>query len=366
MKHLEMFRHRALLTLALAGVATAIGCSSDANDDDDGSAGSASGAVSGSGGSSGTGASSGGSSGAGATGGSSVAGAGGSEVGGSSGTAGTSAGTSGAPAEVFGTVTVNVEPATAEKEGYTTLLGRFRDGPTPPPVPLELDTEEGDCQLLVPSRPFCESCSSPAVCTADDVCTPYPTAVTVGTLTVEGLGGETLVIEPSASAYQTSALDNPPCELGEPIVASTADFELSATCIPELEVTSPVPIPVASGEPVSVTWVPPESDAGSRVVLVLDVAHHGGKTGEVRCDVPDTGSFEIPASLVTSLIGLGLAGFPSVEVTRQSVGTDPSGREVSLVISSQMLIDADTGVASCHEDTDCPEGQTCQATLVCG
>ncbi len=364
MKHLKMFRHRALLALALTSLGATAGCSTDANDGDDGSGGSASGAVSGSGGSAGTGAGSGGSSGAGATGGSSVAGTGGSEAGGSAGTAGASAGTSGA--QLFGTVTVNVEPATDDKEGYTTLLGRFHDGPTPPPVPLELDTEEGDCQLLVPSRPFCESCLSPAVCTADDVCTPYPTAVTVGALTVEGLGGETLVIEPSANAYQTSAFDNPPCEVGEPIVASTADFELSATCIPELEVTSPVPIPVTSGEPVSVTWAPPESDAGSRVVLVLDVAHHGGKTGEVRCDVPDTGSFDVPASLVTSLIGLGLAGFPSVEVTRQSVGTDSSGREVSLVISSRTLIDADTGVASCHEDTDCPEGQTCQATLVCG
>ena len=268
--------------------------------------------------------------------------------------------------DVFGTITVNIEPTTEEDEGYTTILGRFLDGPTPPPVPLELDSEEGDCQLLVPSRPFCEACSPPSVCTADDECTPYPSPLTVGTLTLEGLGGETLVIEPAANAYQTAALMNPPCEAGTPVMASTESFELSATCIPELEVTGPDPIPVMTGEPVSVTWVAPEADAGSRIVIVLDVAHHGGKTGEVRCDVPDTGSFEIPASLVSALISLGLAGFPTIDVTRTSVGTDPNGRGVRLVVSSHVLRDADTGVASCREDTDCPEGQTCQATLVCG
>jgi hypothetical protein len=349
----------------------AIACSTDETKGDDGDAGTGSGAVagsgSGSGGNAGSSGGSGGGSGSGATGGATIAGSGGSESAGSSGTAGSNAGTSGAPpAQLYGTVAVNVEPTTEEDDGYTTILGRFLDGPTPPPVPLELDTEVGDCELLVPSRPFCEACAPPAVCTEDEVCTPYPLPVTVGTLTIEGLGPETLSIEPAANAYQTSALTNPPCEPGDPIVASTSDFELSATCIPELEVTSAEPVPVTSGEPVSVTWVAPASDIGSRVVIVLDVAHHGGKTGEVRCDVPDTGSFEIPASLVTSLVSLGLAGFPTVDVTRVSSGADPTGREVSLVVSSHVLLDADTGVTSCREDTDCPEGETCLGTLICG
>jgi hypothetical protein len=346
----------------------AAGCSTDdPSGGDDDTAGSGSGAMSGSGGSSGSGAGSGGSSASGATGGSSGAGTGGSESGGSSGTAGSSAGASGAPpAQLFGTVTVNVEPTTEEDDGYTTILGRFFDGPTPPQVPLELDSAEGDCELLVPSRPFCESCTPPAVCTADAVCTGYPSQLTVGPLTIEGLGPETLTVEPVANAYQPSALTNPPCEPGTPIVASASDFELSATCIPELEVTSAEPVSVMSGESVPVTWVAPESDVGSRVVIVLDVAHHGGKTGEVRCDVPDTGSFEIPASLVTSLVSLGLAGYPAIDVTRVSTGADPTGREVSLIVSSHALLEADTGVTSCQEDGDCPDGQTCQGTLICG
>jgi hypothetical protein len=367
MRYSKLFRNRAAGPLCLLASLAAACSTDDAGNADDGAAGAGSGAVSGSGGSSGSGAGSGGSSASGGTGGSSVAGSGGSESGGSSGTAGASSGTSGAPpAQLFGTVAVNVEPTTEEDDGYTTILGRFLDGPTPPPVPLELDSEAGDCELLVPSRPFCESCAPPAVCTADEVCTEYPSPVTVGTLTIEGLGPETLTIEPAANAYQTPALTNPPCEPGTPIVASTSDFELSATCIPELEVTSTEPVSVMSGESVSVTWVAPESDIDSRVVIVLDVAHHGGKTGEVRCEVPDTGSFEIPASLVTSLVSLGLAGYPTIDVTRVSTGTDPTGREVNLVVSSHALLDADTGVTSCREDTDCPDGQTCQGTLICG
>lgn len=366
MNDISKFRRGAAGALVLL-TSVAAGCATDdTKGGDDGAAGSGSGAVSGSG-SGGSAGSGGASSGSGGTGGSSVAGAGGSEAGGSSGSAGSSAGASGAsPAPLFGTVTVNVQPTTDEDEGYTTILGRFLDGPTPPPVPLERDSEEGDCELLVPSRPFCESCSAPAVCTADDECTEYPSPITVGTLTIEGLGPETLTIEPAANAYQTPALMNPPCDPGAAIVASASDFELSAACIPELEVTSAEPVPVMSGEPVPVTWVAPESDVGSRVVIVLDVAHHGGKTGEVRCDVPDTGSFEIPASLVTSLVSLGLAGFPTIDVTRVSTGADPTGRDVSLVVSSHALLDADTGVTSCREDSDCPEGQTCQPTLVCG
>lgn len=355
MNYFKKIRCQALLCAGpVMGLIATSGCATD--EADDGAGGTA-------------GAGTGANAGSGASGGSSAAGAGGSALGGSSGSGATNAGTSGSaggpPEQVYGSIKVELERAAGGDDGYTTLIARFADGPTPPTIPLELDSESGDCQLLVPSRPFCEACAS-GVCTADDVCTDYPTAVAMGTLTVDGLG-ETLVIEPVTAmhVYQSSALPNPPCVPGEPVQASSSEFELSAACISELELTGPDPIPVESGEVVPVAWEPSET-AGSRIQIALDIAHHGGKTGEIRCDVPDTGSFDIPEPLVTKLVGLGLAGYPTIEVSRVSIGTDPTGRELNLVISSKTVRDVDTGVTSCQGDEDCPEGQTCQASLVCG
>jgi hypothetical protein len=196
-----------------------------------------------------------------------------------------------------------------------------------------------------------------------------PAPVSVGTLTVEGLG-ETMALEPRTAIFQYGlpagvSLGNPPCETGEPIRASASDFELEATCIPQLELSGADPIPVETGEPVHVEWVA-SSAPGSRIRLSLDVAHHGGKTGEVNCDVADTGSFDIPAVLVDKLVSLGLAGFPTINVNRVSVGSDASGRPVNLIVSSEMDRAVDTGVVSCTSDEECPDGQTCQASLLCG
>ncbi|HEY6078662.1 MAG TPA: hypothetical protein VIW29_07655, partial [Polyangiaceae bacterium] len=108
---------------------------------------------------------------------------------GSTGTGGESAAVAGAGtgAALHGGVVVSLNEPT-DAEGYTTLIGRFFDGPQPEVIPLALDTEDGDCALYVPKLPFCNEPCSPAVCTADDVCSPHPKPLGVGTLSVTGLG----------------------------------------------------------------------------------------------------------------------------------------------------------------------------------
>src|SRR5688500_13694942 len=103
---------------------------------------------------------------------------------GGSGGAGGSGGPGGSggsgPSALVGGITVRLiaaNPATGTP-AYTSLLGKFQDGPQPPPIPLELSRREGDCSLLVPSLPSClPGCPSSALCTADDVCTPFPSAI---------------------------------------------------------------------------------------------------------------------------------------------------------------------------------------------
>jgi len=285
---------------------------------------------------------------------------------GSASSAGRAASGSAGVADLHGSIVVSLVAPSDENEGYSGVLGRFFDGPSPSPIPLELDTKQGDCQLLVPSHPFCSTACAPAACTADDVCTKYPEPLSVGPIVIEGLG-TTLNLEPMSSMfiYQPPSLPYPPCTEGAPVQASAAGLSLEAECIAPLEVTSAEPIPVKTGMPVHLTWKPAAA-AGARVRIGLDLAHHGGKKGEIDCDVPDTGSFDIPEPLITKLISLGLAGFPTISVSRVSVGSDAGQPHVELIVSQSVLRAIDTGVTSCQEDGECTAPETCRDDKTCG
>jgi len=283
------------------------------------------------------------------------------------GTGGSStAGTSTATGDILGSVVVTLNAPLDDGEGYSALIGRFFAGPTPDPFPLKLDTKEADCELKVPLLPFCNEACSPDVCTANDVCTPYPTPVAVGNIAVSGLGAA-LKLEPASSmiVYQSPSLAYPPCEEGAKVSATSDHFSLEADCITPLELTGADPLPVKTGEVVHVTWIAAATGTGSRIRIGLDVSHHGGKKGQIDCDVPDTGSFDIPATLVTKLIGLGLAGYPTINVNRVSLGTDTKNAEVSLLLSSAITRAVDTGVKSCLDDVECDDGQTCSMAGIC-
>jgi hypothetical protein len=278
----------------------------------------------------------------------------------------TSAGTPSVPAEVRGSVVVSLNAPVGDGAGYSTVIGRFFAGQTPDPFPLELDSAEAGCELKVPVLPFCDDPCTPDVCTADDVCTPYPAPVEVGTLAVSGLG-DPLSLSPATSmvVYQSPSLPYPPCEEGTKVTVASSSLALEAECITPLELTGADPLPVMTGEVVRVSWVPAATGAASRIRIGLDVSHHGGKKGQIDCDVPDTGSFDIPEPLVTKLIGLGLAGYPTINVNRVSLGVDAKNAEVSLLLSSSVTRPVDTGVKSCQDDLECDDGQTCSMVGIC-
>jgi hypothetical protein len=71
-------------------------------------------------------------------------------------------------------------------------------------------------------------------------------------------------------------------------------------------------------QPMPLVWMaPPEGGAGDIHVL-LSFSHRGGTSMQVLCDWPDTGSGEIPASLIDALIAQGV-GFPFLSIDRESV-----------------------------------------------
>lgn len=253
----------------------------------------------------------------------------------------------------------------AGKPAFTSVLGKFFDGPPVPALPLTLELEQDGCQLLAVAHPLCDPRCRDAVCTADDVCTPHPTAQDVGTLHVRGLGDELVLdaIGSSPSYMPATSPPFPPCAEGAKVQAETDGVALEGDCIAPLALTvGDDPLPLMEGSSSSLTWEPPGIEGISRIEIVVDISHHGGAKGEIQCDVPDTGSFEIAQPLVDGLIALGVAGFPTVTVSRVSTAVDASHPDVSLRIHAPVEHPLDTGVPSCTQDSECPAGMTCNVT----
>ena len=293
--------------------------------------------------------------------------AGSSAQGGATSSAGSANNSAGKEGEALhGSVVVTLQQP-ADGDGYTTAIGRFFDDAQPKILALESRNEQNGCTLFVPRSPFCSEPCTPAVCSANDVCTKYPEARAVGTLTLKGIGSP-LELTPSSSmiVYQSPSLPFPPCEPGAPVTASATNVSLSAECIAPLELEGPDPISIVENAPLRLSWVPAADAARSRIQVKLDVSHHGGSKGEIDCDVPDTGELEIPASLVTALLGLGLAGFPTININRVSVGLDAANSNLSLVLASDVTRAVDTGVVSCLDNQACSGTQTCQKSGICG
>lgn len=266
-------------------------------------------------------------------------------------------------------------PATS---GGTTLFGKLYDGPTPPTLVWELAMEAGGCRLLTPRVPFCNTpCGGAAACVEDDTCQDYPSAQSAGEVLVTGVattdGASSFSMMPIANNYQPPAgttLAYPAFAEGDTIeVAASGDmvaaFEISATGVAPLELQADE-VMLDPAVDVVLGWVP-AGTAESTIAVALDISHHGGTKGIIECEAEDSGSLVIPAALVSGLLDLGVAGFPTIVVTRASTGstTTAIGR-IDLVVSSQVvrsvLID---GLVSCTDDAECPEGQTCQVDLAC-
>jgi hypothetical protein len=292
--------------------------------------------------------------------------------GGSPGTTGGASGTTGGSSSgsaLHGTFTATLKAEELGAPPYTKFSGQFFNSVYPETFQLKVDKEQNGCRLMVPNSVFCEPDCTDGVCTGNNQCTPYPPPVYVGVTHLTGIGASEVTIDADAPAYSyqpSAALPNPPCAEGAAVTVTTDKFSVTGKCISALDLKGADPLPVEAGKSLPLTWTAPTVAGNTRIKIYLDVAHHGGKKGEIDCDVADTGSFEIPEPLITRLVGLGLAGFPTVEVTRYSSAASDKESDVKLEIASFVSRSVETGVKSCaSNDSDCPTGQTCQDDLTC-
>lgn len=296
----------------------------------------------------------------------------GSPTGGAGGSSGSGGGSSAAAGGVLGGFEVRLVAAdpVLNSDAYSSFAGTVYDSVVPDSGSWSLEAESGDCKLFAPRTPFCDpACGSNAVCADDDVCIANPTTVDVGTVRLEGVGSTPLSVTPGTNHYYmtpvTSTLPYPPAAEGARVSLSAdggsfGPFTIESEGIAPLDLSIPDPLPVAPNQPVVLTWVP-GSSARARILVELDVSHHGGTKGKITCETADSGSLEIAASLVTELLALGVAGFPTIDVGRRAVGTArvARGDVVLLVVNDVKRNVSIPGLTSCGDPSECPTGQDC-------
>ncbi|MGC4067597.1 MAG: hypothetical protein QM784_23710 [Polyangiaceae bacterium] len=170
----------------------------------------------------------------------------------------------------------------------------------------------------------------------------------------------------------TDKLDYPPCYSGKDVTLSGSvggsNVEVVASCSEPLELGGPDPLPFISGSPLVLEWTKPSVEGKTRIAVEIDISHHAGLKGLIRCETADTGSLTIDASLVTALISLGTAGYPEVSVTRSALGSTAVGKgHLALdIYSINTRFLNIPGYTSCSSSEDCPTDKpTCTEGLLC-
>jgi len=280
----------------------------------------------------------------------------------------------------LGGFVVSLVPAVLNAAGtetapaHTSVLGKVYDGPLPATTVWTVIEDAGGCQLSTPAVPSCSpGCGGGAACVEGGRCVAYPVAQSLGRVHVVGLGVAAFDMDAISGSYQPAAsvmLPFPPFQEGDVVRMTAPGGALGPISIDSRGITPLVFDQIAApvvGQPLELTWTPPDRPELGRIELKLDISHHGGAKGKIECNVADTGSFEIPQAQITRLIGLGVAGYPTIVLARVATGKAalPAGVVTLRVLSTVERAVQIDGLRSCTADNQCPSGMTCQTDLTC-
>jgi len=263
--------------------------------------------------------------------------------------------------------------------GYTSVLGKVYNGVVPETVVWDTAMTSGACALSIPRVPFCSpACGSNMACVADNTCATYPTAQSVGSVHLDGVkttSGTGIDLTAVANTYQAAGvtLAYPAFAEGDSIKltatgsAFATAFTASTKGVATLALGNPDSIALVTGAPLALSWTAPTASTSSTIHVQLDISHHGGSKGKIECDTADSGSLSVASALVDQLLGLGVAGYPTIIVTRAATGhAAVATGHVDLVVASEVEVPIVVpGVQSCTADDDCTAPATCQDDLTC-
>jgi hypothetical protein len=129
----------------------------------------------------------------------------------------------------------------------------------------------------------------------------------------------------------------------------------------------------------------PRDPSATQVRIALDLSPSVGAADSIVCEVTDTGEFAVPADLLAQLAELGIAGFPTLHITRlnKSFVQTSAGRVELRISSSREVRLGFTDLQSCADTAEfcdyvpfvvCPEAphscpwnglQVCRADRFC-
>lgn len=252
---------------------------------------------------------------------------------------------------------------------YASITGEVAEGVIPLTV-LQLVEEKDGCQLLQKVNPFCEDpCGPGDLCNHDGTCIPYPENKSVGTVTVDGLLVPATLEPGGVKTYAKVDVPFPMYEPGAAITVSAAGAELPGFTLhgvgAETLVLPEQVINMVKGEPLAFHWDPPTLDTGARVFISLNVDQHGNSPVTLKCDVPDTGEFSIPADLVKTMLEFGVSGFATLDIYRRTVDSvqlAPGCVEAVVFSFAPGKLQVD-GHVPCFKDADCPPGDKCNIPI---
>ena len=246
---------------------------------------------------------------------------------------------------------------------FAAVVGVVRDGIIPLTI-LQKQAESGDCVLLKKDNPFCDPpCAAGDLCNHDATCLPYPSNLNIGTVTVTGLKIP-VSLEPNiVNDYSDTTLPPEPWDVGDEVTLVAAGADIDGFSL-QVEGVEPLVMAdkgwtVNEGEPTEIFWEP--SSGPGKMFLQLNVDQHGVTPVTLFCEMEDTGSLSIDATLIDQFLAFGVSGFAAGELHRRSVDSvwvEPGCVDLSLysMIQAQPVVEGHT---PCNANEDCPEGQKC-------
>jgi hypothetical protein len=274
-------------------------------------------------------------------------------------------------APTFGTFKLRLVPADSitDNAAYTALEGAINDGPSVPDIVFQEIMKDGECKLFKAISPFCAGgCGSNGKCIAEDSCQPYPSMVSAGKVTVNGLKKSnekiSFTMDPSSKFFYQMVnvpLDYPPFAEGDSITfvaagsSSIAPFTVSVRGIGPLVVLNKEVL-LEDGKPITFLWEKPKVAGISTISIRINISYHGGTKGEIQCEGADDGELTVPAALLDKLKTYGIAGWPVADITRKSVVTSESAKVKIITETTFTQGLTIPGVVSCNENEECPSG----------